>query len=60
MSFVWVVQGQTESGDYIEPLVYTKKPSDEQVDDYLMDLYPEEYDAGLTIFWDMQEVRVMD
>lgn len=51
---VWVTTGFTESGDKIDPVVWSREPSDFVVDSYLRAKYPEEFQAegpGLIHNW---------
>jgi hypothetical protein len=54
---MWVSSGRTESGDDLMPVIWSRKPSPEEVDAAYADLYPDEQEVG-GVDWMLNPVEV--
>jgi hypothetical protein len=58
---IWIVTGNTESGDEIVPLAFNYGPTREEVTKVLKEKFSEEFDEfGAQIYFSIDEVAVIE
>jgi hypothetical protein len=55
---VWVSHGETESGDALDLIVWTKQPTKGQVDAVYREKYPQEYDEVGRVCFEISEASI--
>jgi len=57
---VYVVHGQTESGDELQPLVWKDRPTIPMIEGALRRMYPIEYEQVGFVNWELVQGAEMD
>jgi hypothetical protein len=55
MKSIWVLIWSNESGDSGVEGFWTEKPSDEEIETFIEEVFPEDFEAG-TLYHDLQEL----